>query len=176
VIELRRAAVDDVGFLVELYNDAEVEPFLGGRQVRDREGVAAEVERSQREPQKTGRMIIEVDGERAGAMAFDEVSDTNRIAHLGGLAVDAAYRGRGVADEAARLLQRYLIGELGFHRLELLVYGFNERAIRHAERVGYVREGVKRRAYLRHGEWQDAVMFALLSDDLELEHSPKVFP
>jgi hypothetical protein len=26
---------------------------------------------------------------------------------------------------------------------------------------------VKRRAYLRHGEWQDAVLFALLREDLE---------
>ncbi len=176
MIELRRATADDVVFLEELYNDADVEPFLGGRHVRARDGLAAEVERSQREPQKTGRMVIEADGDRAGAMAFDEVSDANRIAHLGGLAVHPAFRGRGVADEAARLLQRYLIVELGFHRLELLVYGFNERAIRHAERVGYVREGVKRRAYLRHGEWQDAVLFALLADDLDLDDSPKVFP
>jgi len=70
-------------------------------------------------------------------------------------------------DEAARLFQRYLIFELGFHRLELACYGFNERAIRHSERVGYVCEGVKRRAYLRHGEWQDAVQYALLREDLE---------
>ena len=56
--------------------------------------------------------------------------------------------------------------ELGYHRLELACYGFNERAIRHAERVGFVREGVQRRAYLRHGEWQDAVQFSLLQEDL----------
>jgi hypothetical protein len=30
-----------------------------------------------------------------------------------------------------------------------------------------VREGVKRKAYLRNGEWQDAVLFALLREDLE---------
>jgi RimJ/RimL family protein N-acetyltransferase len=167
MIALRRATDDDVAFLVELYNDADVEPFLGGRQSRDLDAIREEVERSEREPQKTGRLIIELDGERAGAMAFDERSEPNRIAHLGGLAVHPRFRGRGVADEAARLLQRYLIFELGFHRLELACYGFNERAIRHSERVGYVREGVKRRAYLRHGEWQDAVQFALLREDLE---------
>ena len=77
------------------------------------------------------------------------------------------FRGRGVADEAARRFQRYLIFELGFHRLELACYGFNDRAIRHTERVGFVREGVKRSAYMRHGEWQDAVQFALLREDLE---------
>lgn len=167
MIALRRATQEDVGFLVELFNDEEVEPFLAGRQARDAETIGAEVELSEREPQRTGRMIIEVDGERAGSMSFDEISEANRIAHLGGFAVLAAFRGRRIAAEAARLLQRYLIFELGFHRLELACYGFNERAIRHSERAGFVREGVKRRAYLRHGEWQDAVLFSLLREDLE---------
>ena len=167
MISLRRATPNDVDWLVALYNDDETEPFLGGRNAREAETIAAEVERSLQEPAKTGRLIIELDGKRAGALQFDERSGANRIAHLGGLAVHPDFRGRGVADQGARLFQRYLLDELGFHRLELAVYGFNERAIRHAERVGYVREGVKRRAYLRHGEWQDAVEFALLREDLE---------
>jgi RimJ/RimL family protein N-acetyltransferase len=165
VIALRRATPDDIDWLVQLYTDEQTEPFLGGN-ARDAPTIGAEVERSLQEPAKTGRMIVEVDGERGGALAFDETSGANRIAHLGGLAVHPDFRGRGVADEAARAFQRYLLIDLGFHRLELAVYGFNERAIRHAERVGYVREGVKRRAYLRHGEWQDAVEFALLREDL----------
>jgi RimJ/RimL family protein N-acetyltransferase len=112
-------------------------------------------------------MIIEVDGERAGTMGFHQVSEQNRIAHLEVLAVHPSYRGRRVADEAARAFQRYLIFELGYHRLELAVYGFNERAIAHTERAGFVREGVKRKAYLRHGDWQDAVQFGLVREDLE---------
>jgi RimJ/RimL family protein N-acetyltransferase len=167
VIALRRATADDVAWLCELYTGEETEPFLGGRNPRDEATIGAEVERSLREPQRCGRMIVELDGERAGAMAYDELSEPNRIAHLGGLAVHPAFRGRGVADEAARMLQQYLIFDLGYHRLELACYGFNDRAIRHSERVGFVREGVKRRAYLRHGAWQDAVLFALLREDLE---------
>jgi putative acetyltransferase len=60
-----------------------------------------------------------------------------------------------------------LLLDLGFHRVELQVYGFNERAIAHAERSGYVREGVRRKAYLRDGEWQDAVLFGLLREELD---------
>ena len=167
MIALRRATADDVDWLVELYADEETEPFLAGRNPRDAATIGAEVERSLREPKQTGRMIIEVDGERAGVMAFDELNEANRIARRGGLAVHPAFRGRGVADEAARMFQRYLLFELGYHRLELACYGFNGRAIRHSERVGFVREGVKRKAYLRHGEWQDAVLFALLQEDFE---------
>jgi RimJ/RimL family protein N-acetyltransferase len=167
VIDLRRATAEDVDWLCALYDDAEVEPFLGGGRAKDRDAVAAEVERSQREPERFGRLILELDGERAGAMGFREVSDVHRIAQLEVLAVHPAFRRRGIADEGARLLLRYLLLELGYHRLELACYGFNDAAIRHAERVGFVREGVKRKAYRRHGEWQDAVLFALLREDLD---------
>src|SRR5579864_6217091 len=100
-------------------------------------------------------------------MGFSERSEKHRIAHLGGLAVHPDFRGRRVADDAAKQLQRHLLLELDYHRLELACYGFNERAIRHAERVGFTREGVQRRAYFRYGEWQDAVLFSLLREDLD---------
>jgi L-phenylalanine/L-methionine N-acetyltransferase len=167
MIAIRRAVPDDADFVVDLLNHDEVDPFLGPRNPRDRAGVLDEIERSQREPETFGRMIIEVDGQRAGTMGFHQVSEQSRIAHLEVLAVHPSFRGRRIADEAARAFQRYLIFELGYHRLELAVYGFNERAIAHTERSGFVREGVKRKAYLRHGEWQDAVQFGLVREDLE---------
>jgi RimJ/RimL family protein N-acetyltransferase len=157
LIELRPAREDDLDFLVELVNDDDVRPFLAGARRRERAELAAELER---------RLVIEVDGERAGSLAYEQVNERSRIARLGGLAVHPAFRGRRVADEAARLLQRHLILELGFHRLELEVYAFNGRALAHAERAGFVREGVKRKAYLREGEWVDSVLFALVAEDL----------
>jgi RimJ/RimL family protein N-acetyltransferase len=164
---IRRATQDDLDWLVDLYNGADVDPFLGPRQSRDRESLLADVEQSLAEPEAYGVMIMDVAGERAGAMAYSRVSEPNRIAHCGGLAVHPDFRGRRIADDAARLLQRYLLLDLGYHRIEMAVYGFNERSLVHAERAGWIREGVKRKAYLRHGEWQDAVQFALLREDLE---------
>ena len=111
-------------------------------------------------------MVVQLDGVPAGALGYDEVSAPHRIVRLEALAVHPDFRRRGVAEAAARLLQRYLLLELGFHRLELACYGYNEAAIRHSERAGFVREGVKRKAYMRHGEWQDAVLFSLLREDL----------
>ncbi len=164
---IRRATLDDVDWLVELYTDSDVDPFLGPRQSRDRESLRADVQRSLDEPDAHGVMIIDVDGERAGAMAYEQRNEANRIVHLGGLAVHPSFRGRRLADEGARLLQRYLLLDLGYHRLEMAVYGFNERSLAHAERAGWIREGVKRKAYLRHGEWQDAVQFGLVREDLD---------
>jgi RimJ/RimL family protein N-acetyltransferase len=100
-------------------------------------------------------------------MEFEVANRRSRIANVGGLAVHPDYRGRRIADEAARRFQRHLILDLGYHRLQLEIYGFNERAIRHAERAGFVREGVRRKAYWRHGEWVDGVLFGLVEEDLE---------
>ena len=166
-VSIRRAEPDDVDFLLELVTHEDVEPFLGGRAAYDLESLLAEVERSEREPEEFGRFVIEVDGERAGAMGFEVANRRSRIAHLERLAVHPDFRGRRIADEAARLLQRHLLLDLGYHRLQLEIYAFNERAIAHAERAGFVREGVKRKAYLRHGEYVDAVMFSLLREDVE---------
>ncbi len=166
-VELRRAERSDADFLLELLGDDDVRPFLGPRTAATREDVLEEIERSLAEPHAFGRLVIEFDGERAGALGFHLANERSRIARLERLAVHPRFRGRRLADEAARKFQRLLLGELGFHRLELEVYAFNERACAHAERVGFVREGRKRKAYLKDGEWVDTVLYALLADDLE---------
>ena len=166
-VSLRRAEPHDVDFLLELMTHEDVDPFMAVVRPRDRDGLLAEIERSQAEPEEYGRFVIEVDGEPAGLMGFQVANARSRIANLGSLAVHPSFRGRRLADEAARLFQRHLIFELGFHRLQLEIYGFNERAQRHAERAGFVREGVRRKAYDRHGEWVDGVIYGLVREDLE---------
>ncbi len=136
-VRIRRAEPADVDFLLELATHEDVEPYMSVRRPRDRESLLEEIERSAGEP------------------------------NLGGLAIHPDFRGRRLADDAARLLQRHLLFELGYHRLQLECYGFNDRAIRHAERVGFVREGVKRKAYWRHGAWIDGIIFGILKEDLE---------
>jgi RimJ/RimL family protein N-acetyltransferase len=169
-LRLRRAEPSDLDFLVQLMGHEEVEPYLAVIRPRDRDGLAAEIERSQAEPQEFGRFLIEVeeDGEwrRAGLVGFEVANRRSRIANLGSLAVHPDFRGRRLSDRAARLFQRHLLLDLGYHRLQLEIYGFNERALRHAERAGFVREGVRRKAYDRHGEWVDGVIYGLVREDL----------
>ena len=166
-VTIRRAEPDDLDFLLELMNSDDVVENLAVVRPRDREGLAAEIERSQAEPQEFGRFVIEVDGERAGLMGFEVANRRSRIANLGSLAVHPDFRGRHLSDEAARVVQRYLLDDLDYHRLQLEIYGFNERAQRHAERAGYVKEGVRRRAYWRNDDWVDGVIYGLVREDLE---------
>jgi RimJ/RimL family protein N-acetyltransferase len=166
-LRLRRAEPGDLDFLLELMTDEDVEPYLAVVRPRDRKGLAAEIDRSKAEPEEFGRFVIEVDGERAGSMGFQIANRRSRIANLGSLAVHPRFRGRRLADRAARLFQRHLIYDLGFHRLQLEIYGFNERAQRHAERAGFVHEGVRRKAYWRNDRWVDGIIYGLVREDLE---------
>ena len=166
-VAIRRARPDDVDFLVALITHDDVEPFLAAVRAKGADEILAEIERSQAEPQAFGIFVVEVDGIPAGTMRFARANERSRIADLGGLAVHPDFRGRKVGDEAARLLQRHLLEELGYHRLQLEIYGFNERAMVHAERAGFVREGVRRKAYWRNDQWVDGVLYGLVAEDLD---------
>jgi RimJ/RimL family protein N-acetyltransferase len=164
---VRRATPADLDFVVELSGHEEVEPYMAAMSARDPDEVLHEIDLSTTDPKHYGRFVVEVEGDAAGLMAFEVSSRRSRIANLRGLMLLPAYRGRGIADAAAQLLVRHLVFDLDYHRVQLECYGFNERAIRHAERAGFVREGVKRKAYWRHGEWVDSVLFGLVREDLE---------
>jgi RimJ/RimL family protein N-acetyltransferase len=164
---IRRARLDDEDFLAKLVTHEDVEPFLAAVRAKSRDEILAEIKRSEAEPDAFGVFVIEVDGKRAGTMRFERANERSRIADLGGLAVHPDNRGAKVADAAARLFQRHLFGDLGFHRLQMEIYGFNERAMAHAERSGFIREGVRRKAYWRNDEWVDSVLYGLVAEDLD---------
>ncbi len=166
-VTIRRATPDDVDFLVELVTHDDVEPYLAAVRAKGRDELLEEIARSGSDPEAYGVFVIESDGERAGTMRFERANRRSRIADLGGLAVHPDFRGAKIADTAARLFQRHLFDDLGFHRVQMEIYGFNERAMRHAERAGFAREGVRRKAYWRNEEWVDGVLYGLVAEDLE---------
>lgn len=164
-VELRRANRSDAEFLFELVTGEETREFLG-RAPATLDEVLADIDRSEQEPESFGWLVAEEDGERIGSASYRVLNERHGIVEGGRLAVHPSARGRTLGDDVARAFQRLVLEQLGFHRLEIQIYGFNERAIAHAERVGYVREGVKRKAYLKGGEWQDAVLYSMLQDEL----------
>jgi RimJ/RimL family protein N-acetyltransferase len=166
-VSIRRARPDDAAFLVELFTHDDVEPFLAAVRAKDLHSIRAEIERSDGEPEAFGVFVVEVDGERAGSMRFERTNRRSRIADLGGLAIHPDFRGGRISDEAARQFQRHLVRDLGFHRLQLEIYAFNERAVAHAERAGFTREGVRRKAYWRNEQWVDGILFGLVEEDLQ---------
>lgn len=80
-----------------------------------------------------------------------------------------AARGTGVAARALAMLSRWALDEMGLERIDLQAALSNAASIRVAERCGFVREGILRRAWYRGPERSDMALFSLLPDD---PHTP----
>jgi RimJ/RimL family protein N-acetyltransferase len=73
-------------------------------------------------------------------------------------------RGRGLMTRAVRLLCDWLLDE-GVGRIELRTHPDNEASQKLAQRAGFQREGLERKAIWLHGERQDAIVWSLLPTD-----------
>ncbi len=178
---LRRAELEDADYLTKLAANEDVYPFLAAISPWRAEVLTAEIQRSIETPNEVGRLVIEVeedgDWRPVGAAAFEVANQRSRIASLYGIMVDPEHRGRGLGESAVRALGLHLLQTAGYHRVQLEVYGFNERGLRLFERAGFVLEGRKRKAYWRRDQWNDGVLFGLVREDLGLpEDDPVNWP
>ena len=81
---------------------------------------------------------------------------------------DTAYRGKGYATEAMRLLLRYAFDGLNLNRVNLNVVSYTERAIRSYEQVGFRYEGTQREVICKEEQRWDSVDMGILRQDWEL--------
>jgi putative acetyltransferase len=107
--------------------------------------------------------VAEIDGAMVGELTlFVEQRPRTRHSISFGISVDPAFGGRGIGEKLIRNAIDYAYNWLGMVRIELEVFHDNERALRLYQKLGFEREGVKRKACLRDGEFHDIVLMAQL--------------
>ena len=109
---------------------------------------------------------IDVGGEVAGCIQFDEEHDPDYRRVEIDLFVSERYQNRGVGSDALRTLIDYVTRVRGHHRVTLDPSVANERAIHVYRKLGFREVGVMRR-YERgeDGTWRDALLMELVLDD-----------
>lgn len=151
---LRAATEDDLPALAALARSEAVAPFVApgtADRLGDGEGELL--------------AILAGDGAPAGAARLSVRSAHSRIVTLTAVMLDPSVRGTGLGVRAVRALAAHAFAG-GAHRVEAEVYGFNEPARRTFAAAGFIHEGTRRRAYDRHGRWNDGVLFAVLADEV----------
>jgi len=78
--------------------------------------------------------------------------------------------GKGYGTEAILLLIDYAFRRLNFHRVAIGVVGFNEKAIRFWEKIGFKKEGIQRDGYSYNHKYYDFVMMSILEDEFRELH------
>ncbi len=89
----------------------------------------------------------------------------DRVGSLGIAIGEKEFWGKGFGTEAMRLLVDYSFETLNLQKVELEVHGFNERAFKCYEKVGFKEEARRREAKFINGEYTDSVLMGLLRED-----------
>ncbi len=100
-----------------------------------------------------------------GNCSLYNLDTKNRSAELGIVIGEKPYWGKGYGSDATCLILRFAFMELNLNRISLSVFGFNERAVRAYEKVGFVHEGIARQAVFREGRYHDLYLMAVLRDE-----------
>ena len=100
-----------------------------------------------------------------GEAVLNEIDWQNRSASFRIALADEKLFGQGYGTEATRLIVQYGFETLHLHRIELEVYDFNPRAHHVYEKVGFVREGVRRDVLLWDGVYQSAIVMSILEHE-----------
>jgi len=100
-----------------------------------------------------------------GSCQLHGINPVHRTAELQIRLGEARERGRGYGTEAVRLLLDFAFKDLNLLRVSLQVLITNEAALRLYEKVGFVREGVLRKAAHIDGNQVDLAVMGILRDE-----------
>jgi RimJ/RimL family protein N-acetyltransferase len=101
----------------------------------------------------------------AGMSELGAVDRRNGTASLCRIFVDKNYRGNGFAELMITKILNFAFNELNLRRVELNVYSYNTPAFKCYEKLGFVREGLKRQVTEYKGEFWDGYFYSILKEE-----------
>ncbi len=113
------------------------------------------------------RMVIEAEGRAIGDIDLFHIDQRSRNAVVGLGIWCEEDRGRGFGTDALRTMVRWAFRHLNLHRIELSVEPDNARAVRVYEKLGFVREGMRREHHYDDGCYRDELIMGLLGREFE---------
>jgi RimJ/RimL family protein N-acetyltransferase len=163
-VRLRPIAESDLPHFVEWLADGEVTRWLTELDAPTLDEERQWYERTRADPDTVNWAIETLDGSLAGSVEL-RVAAARRKAELGIGIFDKTQWNRGLGTDTVRLVVGYAFGELGLNRVELTTAEDNIRAIRCYEKVGFVREGLKRQDRLYGEEFGNTLMMSILREE-----------
>jgi len=118
--------------------------------------------------------IVENDTNKLlGNCGLLHVDFINRSAEFGIFIGDKKYRGKGIGEEATRLILDFGFNALNLHHIWLRVFSFNKNAIGLYKKVGFKIIGTKRESRIIGNQKVDEILMDILPHEFE---SPYIMP
>jgi RimJ/RimL family protein N-acetyltransferase len=164
-VRLREVREDDLDELVRWWQDPEVmlTQTAGPYHSRMAAPIAEQFRAWSANDGTDAGFAIEThaDGALVGHTGLFGANAHNRAATFA-ILIGPPHQNRGLGTEATRLVLGFGFDELGLHRIQLTVNGFNERGMAAYRKAGFVEEGRYREAIFRSGRWHDQVHMGIL--------------
>jgi diamine N-acetyltransferase len=165
-IYLRPVEPGDIPRLHQWANDPEVRGLTGEVRPSTYEGAVEFYQKVQKSEDRIWLAVVlretdHVIGETGLLRMFPAWRTTDWSLIVG----EKSVRGKGYGKEAAQLMLNHAFGYLNFHRVAIGVVGFNAKALKFYEQIGFRREGVQRDGYYYDHRYHDFVMMSLLEDE-----------
>jgi RimJ/RimL family protein N-acetyltransferase len=166
---LRSVEAEDLEMLRELTNSPDFEKMIVGWSFpvskKDQQewysGIKNDLSRL--------RYTIETKDDGAvGLIGLRDIDWKNGSAYgLGMRIAKKEIRTKGLATDAWMTLMRYAFYELRLNRINGSALAYNKASLRVCEKVGFKREGIKRQAVFKNGEFIDEIIMGCLKTDYE---------
>lgn len=111
------------------------------------------------------------EGRLVGAVYLLDIDWVSRSAEYAIWIGEPSAQGKKSGETATRLALDHAFGDLNLERIHLCVLTHNKRAIQLYRKIGFVEEGVQRRATFKNGRYHDLLMMAVLRDEYVLTQS-----
>ena len=162
---LREWRDSDLGVLAELRNDIELQALLM-TQARPNSTERVRSWLSERTSRDDMVFFVVVARSNDAVLGYVQVTNIDRFHGVGelGICLSPAAQGKNLAQEACRLLERYLCHTLTLRKLTLRVLANNSQAIAFYLKHGYREVGRLERQFLIGGRHQDVVIMERFLD------------
>ncbi|MCR8845000.1 GNAT family N-acetyltransferase [Paenibacillus sp. SC116] len=165
-VYLRPINGEDAGLYYEQLYVEETRRLTGTHKFATKEQICRYIEAKSQDSSCVLLLIaLKESDEVIGDIALQDIDTINRSA---GIRIAISYeqhQGQGFGQEAMLLLLDYGFGVLNLQRIELEVFTFNARAAHVYEKLGFVREGIKRKALYYHHQYHDVITMSMLADE-----------
>lgn len=173
---LRPIEFEDLEFIRSLINDPDIEKTIVGWSLpiskKDEEKWYANFSNTQ----QTIRYVIEtLDGEVVGLTGLGNIDMKNGCAKGLGIRIAPNVQSNGLATDAYMTLFKFAFNELRLHRIETAAFDDNFASLRFQEKLGCIREGIRREAIYKNGTYKSIVTLGCLKDDFMAKYNEYQF-
>ena len=110
-------------------------------------------------------IVVKETDEAVGVTAFHRMDMVSRAAIFSIIITDSKNWGKGYGSEATKLMVKYGFDVLNLNRIQLHVFGENDRGVKAYEKAGFVKEGLLGEAMYHNNQYCDFYVMGLLRKD-----------